>query len=237
MRRDAAFLAAWVAVLLTVLSVAPARAGTYDVVSCNEPGANGENRSWTFEPYSAAGLAPPAASTFVVGYGPVACSPLYGISIATPAEKRAVRAGDGASWTFRAPEGTAVRQVVIRRNTAARASTDDPGTAPVENGVWSVMARTPTRVIDAETCRGSSPTVPCRTGSGVFPNVPAVTYEIGEAFVRWGVECQSAPCFTGTGAAGENHAGLDLQAARVTIDDPVAPVLETVGDAPAPRAD
>ena len=93
-------------------------------------------------------------------------------------------------------------RVVVRRNTSARASTDDPSTGPVENGVWSVMARTPTRVIDAETCRGASPTEPCRTGAGVFPNVAPVTYEIGEAFVRWGVECQSRPLLHGHGRLG-----------------------------------
>ena len=47
MRRDAALLAACVAVLLTVFTGAPARAGTYAVVSCGS-GAT-ENLAWAFE--------------------------------------------------------------------------------------------------------------------------------------------------------------------------------------------
>jgi hypothetical protein len=38
------------AVLELARCAAPARAGTYDVVSCGAPGANGVNRAWTVSP-------------------------------------------------------------------------------------------------------------------------------------------------------------------------------------------
>ena len=63
-----------------------------------------------------------------------------------------------------------------------------------------------------------------------------MSYAIGAPTVRWGVECESATCTTGNGT--DNYAGVDLHAARVTVDDPVAPSVETVGELmrPGPAA-
>ena len=59
-----------------------------------------------------------------------------------------------------------------------------------------------------------------------------MSYAIAAPTVRWGVECESAQCTTGNGTG--NFAGVDLHAARVTVEDPVAPALETVGEVVRP---
>ena len=123
MRRDAAALAACVAAVFTVLTVADARAGTYDVVSCGA--AASENLAWAFESS--------APDAFAVGYGPRACSPLYGVSLSTLIDPHGVRAGDFAAWTFRAPAGTLVRGVQVWRHTATQPAAD--------GSVWNVTAR------------------------------------------------------------------------------------------------
>ena len=55
-----------------------------------------------------------------------------------------------------------------------------------------------------------------------------VTYDVGEPVVSWGMQCTgpatTSLCFTGNGSNGLAH--LHLQAAVVTVDDPVAPVVE-----------
>jgi len=211
MRRDAAALAACVAAVFTVLTVADARAGTYDVVSCGA--AATENLAWAFESS--------APDAFAVGYGPRTCSPLYGVSLATLIDPHILRAGDFAAWTFRAPAGTLVRGVQVWRHTATQPAAD--------GSVWRVTARAGATPILAEDCRGS-----CLKGPGAFDAGSSVSYAIGAPTVRWGVECESATCTTGNGTG--NYAGVDLHAARVTVDDPVAPSVETVGELMRPGA-
>src|SRR5688572_9628565 len=176
MRRDAAALAAGVAVVFTVLAVADARAGTYDVVSCGADAS--ENLAWAFESSA------PAA--FAVGYGPRTCSPLYGVSLATLIDPHTVRTGDFAAWTFRAPAGTLVRTVQIWRHTATGVAAD--------GSVWSVTARAGDAPIATETCRGT-----CLKGPGAYDAGASVSYAVGAPTVRWGVECESAQCTTGNG--------------------------------------
>ena len=65
-----------------------------------------------------------APDAFAVGYGPRTCSPLYGVSLATLIEPHALRAGDFAAWTFRAPAGTLVRGVQVWRHTATQPAAD-----------------------------------------------------------------------------------------------------------------
>ena len=71
MRKDAALSAVLVAAALLLFLPGAARAGTYDVVSCNAPGASGENRAWTLETVQqrAASRAPDRAA-FVTANGP-----------------------------------------------------------------------------------------------------------------------------------------------------------------------
>ena len=164
MRKDAAARLATVVAVAAMLVAAPARAGTYEVVSCNAPGAAGENHSWALEPYNSAGKTVPDASNFtVVGDDAVNCSPTVGIGFNPSFAHNALRVDDGAGWTFRAPAGTLVRRVTVWRHVAVRSSTDDPATpARAENGWWVATARAGTSaggvvVIGAETCQGNAP--------------------------------------------------------------------------------
>ena len=160
--------------------------------------------------------------------------PTYGVNFGSVAATRTVKVDDGAGWTFRAPAGTTIRRIEIGRNTAARASQDDAGTPAAENGWWNVIARAGDspggqRVIAPETCAGNSAVYPayCTTPATGAPNV--VAYDIGEPVVSWGLQCAgpsvNSLCFTGDGTG--NHAGLNLHSARVTIDDPVSPAVDT----------
>ena len=86
-------------------------------------------------------------------------------------------------------------------------------------------------VLGGETCPGNTPTAPdtvwCRKGDANFPATVPVTYDVGEPVVSWGVQCTgpttTSLCFTGNGT--DRLAHLHLQAAIVTVDDPVAPVV------------
>src|SRR5699024_5974463 len=106
MRRDAARLAALVAILLTVFAVADARAGTYDVVSCHAPGADMRNLAWTFETFNATGKPAPPAQRFTLNpLSPEACTSAIGVTLTSEAAKQTVMVDDGAAWVFRAPAG------------------------------------------------------------------------------------------------------------------------------------
>ena len=232
MRKDAALPVALVAAVLLILP-ATARAGTYDVVACNVAGADGRNLAWTVETYNSAGKAAPAMANFQVysNADQTKCVPTWGVQFGTVVAKRTVKVDDGAGWTFRAPAGTTIRRVEIGRNTAARASTDDAATPAAENGWWQIVARAGTapggqRLIAPETCVGNTAAF-CTTPAAGAPTV--VTYEINEPVVNWGLQCAgpsvNSLCFTGDGSG--NHAGVNIHSARVTIDDPVSPVVET----------
>ncbi len=236
MRKDVALPAVVAAVVLLMTPVA-ARAGTYDVVACNAPGANGVNGSWTVEPYNSSGKAAPDAAAFQTSPAPDACGGPNGVNLHASLVKRTVKTDDGAGWTFQAPAGTTVKTVQIWRYTSSRVSQNDAATAPDESNSWVSIARAgavaggPTIIgtpSGPDYCSGTTATYPlyCHTGMPGFSPASLVTYtDIGEPIVSWGIQCAGAPaalCFT-AGADAASNAGIDLQGARVTVDDPVAP--------------
>ena len=224
-----------VLLVFLALPVARASAGTYDVVACHAPGAEGRNASWTFETFNAAGKAAPSAARFALNpLVPDQCLSGAGVTFTSLPAKQTVGVDDGAAWVFRAPAGTVVKRVQVWRNSATAASTDDAGTGGVENGWWTLFARAGDAiagrvVLASETCPGNTPTAPdtlyCRKGNASFPATTPVSYDVGEPVVSWGVQCAgpsaTSLCFTGDGT--NRHAHLHLQAAIVTVDDPVAP--------------
>ena len=220
-----------------LIPVGSASAGTYDVVACHAPGADMRNLSWAFETFNAAGKPVPAASSFPLAPDPSdTCSSGSGVLLTTLPNKQAVNVDDGAAWVFRAPAGATVKRVQIWRTAATRVSVDDAATGGVENGWWTLFARAGDAVagrvvLGGETCPGNTPTAPdtlyCRKGNANYPATAPVSYDIGEPVVSWGVQCvgptTTSLCFTGNGA--ERLAYLYLQAAIVTVDDPIAPVV------------
>ena len=215
-----------------------ASAGTYDVVSCHAPGADMRNLAWAFETFNATGKPAPSPERFVLNpLSPDVCASAVGVTFNTEPARRTVNVDDGAAWVFRAPAGTTVKRMQVWRNAATTKSVDDAGTGGVENGWWTLYARAGDQVagrvvLAAETCPGNTPTPPdtvfCRRGATNFPTTVPVTYDVGEPVVSWGVQCSgpatTSLCFTGNGS--EGSAQLHLQAAVVTVDDPVAPVVD-----------
>src|SRR5262249_10232333 len=113
-----------------------ARAGTYDVVACTAPGADGINRAWTVETYNSSGKAAPPLSAFALPSSLEKCG-TFGTAVA----KTTVKADDGAAWTFHAPDGTNVKNVTLWRYGTARASADAAGTTVSEGNWWTIIAR------------------------------------------------------------------------------------------------
>ncbi len=226
-----------------------ARAGTYDVVACNAPGANLINRAWTVETYNFnGGAAPPASSFFTLPSATDVskCNAGYGVSLQSLNARRTVKASEGAAWTFHAPEGTTVQRIQIWRFGEARASTDDTSTAPVESNVWQVIFRAGNAPGGSTTpggppattdwCAGppSSPTQYCMIGNSPFAPASFVTYDdVDRPVIQWGIECagpQTQVCFTAD-TANAIHAAINLEGARVTVEDLVAPAV-AFGGAP-----
>ena len=95
--------------VLFVVAAAPAQAGTYDVVACNAPGANGVNRSWTTVVYSWPTVsAQPELFDFHT-----TCSSGLGVSSHSP-EQRLSSYTNSGGLRFTAPAGTTI--VAIRAN-------------------------------------------------------------------------------------------------------------------------
>lgn len=229
MRKDAALL---VLVGAMALGFAPtAKAGTYDVVMCNAPGAERQNLSWKVEAYNALGRSAPALSSFRVT-ALQKCHSEAGVLVHPAMTPKVVRAGDGVGLVFRAPAGNTVKRMQLWRYAATRVT----GTTAPDNGWWTAFLRAGSEVAGKavfgnETCEGKTPTPPetvwCMRGASTFATSPMVAYDdIGEPVVSFALECNgptpSTRCST---AAAENdpHAAIHLQAAVVTVDDPEAP--------------
>jgi hypothetical protein len=220
MRKDAALRAAVAAAMaVCLLPCAVARAGTYEVVACNAPGAGGANRSWTVEPYNAGGKAAPPASAFVIP------AETCNAALRSDPSRKTVKADDGAAWTFRAPAGTLVKSVQLSRAASARQSVDDAATTAGEGNSWTVIARGSGATTLGDLCPGASFAFPayCQLPAG------GVSFnDVAQAVVAWGIQCTgvtAALCFTGDGAA--SNATATFTGARVTVEDTVAPDVGT----------
>ena len=124
---------ALIAIALALLLAAPASAGTYDVVACNAPGANGVNRSWSpiVEAYPPN---QPQPEIFDLRTG---CTTGLGVSSHSPEQRRASYSATGG-FRFTAPPGTAVVAVRATRYGEVRSSPNDPNTPEPEDGDWEV---------------------------------------------------------------------------------------------------
>ena len=203
---------------------APASAGTYDVVSCNvDRRANRGTSPGRSRRTTAPGKAPPDPRELLVSSSDGdrrKCAPSTGVSI----NSRRRQAHRSRSTT--APRGRSARRpgtidqarAGSARNTAARASHDDTATSAAENGWWNGdrarrrlrrAASASSRPRPAPATRRRPPTY-CATPTGTRTR-HAVTYEIGEPVVSWGVQCAgpsvNSLCFTGDGTDG--HAGIE----------------------------
>ena len=194
------------------------------------------NLAWAFETFNAAGKAAPSAAALRAepARRRTQCLSGAGVTFTSVPAKQTVNVDDGAAWVFRAPAGTTVKRVQVWRNAATAASVDDAGTGGVENGWWTLYARAGDTVagrvvLAAETCPGNTPTAARHRllpqGRRQLPGHDAghlrhrrARRELGRAVHR--ADDHLAVLHRQRRPSGYAH--LHLQAAIVTVDDPVA---------------
>jgi hypothetical protein len=219
-------------ILLALLPARPASAGTYDVVACNAPGANGVNNSWTpsvgnWDP------GPLQPEMFDID---VDCAGGLSVRSHSPEQGRAYYLASGA-FRFVAPAGTAIVGVRGTRFGEVFSSSDDPNTGEPEAGDWAVFLQSPGVDIGGkfgpEQCASES-TGHCVVGveggnsdSGSIRIAPA-------SDVRWGIVCGGPTvqyCFVNAGPAIQNVslARFALYGATVTLEDNSQPTAALTG--------
>ncbi len=200
----------WIA-LMTLLGglvlAPPARAGTYDVVSCGAPGAGGVNRSWT-------GRADDPNTEEVADCG----SSLFGGSLVP---QRTAPFFTSASWTFTAPAGTTITRLVAWR-----------WGRYFGNG-WRVSARqADANIIGGpfgETCTIASGQLGCEFGANTGVSAASrAQYDLNTSQVFYNAACEAGGgCPTSNGAT--RYAEFRLFGAVVTLRDDTAPALRLSG--------
>jgi hypothetical protein len=235
-------LAGLVVVGAALLTGAPtAMAGTYDVVACNAPGANGVNNSWSWSVGTLNNSTTPDDQSKYALLG--SCASPTGLSSSSKPAQDRVRWGTFANFGFAAPAGTDITRVVLWRYGTGTVSTDDPNTPERESGRWEVNAQFDGNALFADTCHPGTSIYPnpCHTGAPSFSDASRVVHEgRGKSFTI-GIFCggdaeQGAPYIACSTADGANTplGYLNLQGATVTLEDTSAPLVKTSGSFFAP---
>src|SRR4051812_11026853 len=226
------FTAVAAGLAMAALGAPAASAGTYEVVSCNAPGAGGVNNSWSWgvEAFGSSVSGDDPDHFAVTG----SCSSPTGLRGGSNAFASASRWGLIGRFRFVAPAGTDIRRVTLWRYTTATQSTDDPGTPADESGSWELSARYGASQLFTDSCQpgvGFYPN-PCHTGSPVYSSASRVVYDGRAQDFTIGVSCGGATialqCNT-RDASGAPLAFVDLQGATVTLEDGSAPALRVGG--------
>jgi hypothetical protein len=204
-----------------------ALAGTYEVVSCRAPGANGVNSAWT--PFLSAldGSQQPEAFEFFYDC-PGAAGRLYARSTA--------RAGQDAFWLhsgnhhFQAPSGTAITKLVIWR--WGQLVKTDGGMND-----WKAFGQTDDGSLPFEGCIQGSANE-CQFGAieppGSLTNASRAEYAVNTTFLNWGINCEPGDgafrsCPTARGSDSYPLAQMIIYGSVVTINDPERPTLAAGG--------
>jgi hypothetical protein len=222
-----------VAAAAAMLWPAAATAGTYDVVSCNAPGAGGVNNAWT-----------PAFTHFGNGPHPEAYDlfdDCRGTERALVARSHVGGEGNarfltGAAWEFAAPAGTVISRVTVwRHGWKFRTGDDDPNTAGDDGDPWYMGAKevngnTVGGDLTGETCNNPAGQPLCAVGSdGGASSANARTFDVSTSKLSWQIDCRE---WDGCGRYyGTSTAGMELYGARVTLTDNSVPSLTVGGPA------
>jgi hypothetical protein len=221
------------AVLFLTVSAAHASAGTYDVVACNAPGANGVNNSWRTVTEALPGVTI-MADAFDFG---TSCSPGLYVRSHSPEQRTANWTNTGA-FRIDAPAGTSIVAVRATRYDEVRSSADDPNTATAENGDWDVLLSGDGFLVGGEfgqeQCHSEGPGI-CTKGERDVGSDTGLIRVAPTPFLRWGVSCGGAPypqCFANAGPGFGNYSlGIFwLYGATVTIEDLTSPSAALGGD-------
>jgi hypothetical protein len=222
-----------VGIALLALAVAPAgaRAGTYDVVSCDAPGARGVNHSLT---YAATSFDPQYAGQVGGWYeGDGSCAGGL-VARSRTVDGTVAKWLTGASWIFNAPAGTEVVGLSSWRFGEARDSGgDDPNTTLIdESDHWRVD------VVDAsgqpiggpgggETCAHGPGRDLCTIGA---PGGQRADHRLLTDHLRWQITCGgeiTGGCPTSYG--GYPLATMVVYGTRITLQDNTAPTATLAG--------
>jgi len=216
---------------LALLAPAGARAGTYDVVSCNAPGAGGVNHSLSYAPTSF----DPQYNGQVGGWyeGDGSCADGL-IARSRTIDGTVAKWLTGGNWIFNAPAGTEVVALSSWRFAEARDSGgDDPNTPLIDEGDhWRVD------VVDAsgqpiggpgggETCSHPVGVDACTIGA---PGGVRADHRLVTNHLRWQVSCGgeiTGGCPTSYG--GYPLATMVVYGTRITLEDSSAPSASLAG--------
>src|SRR3954454_25043313 len=117
---------------LLAVGAASASAGTYDVVACDAPGANGVNNSWVPSENFAPNL---SLQPGLVNFD-TSCDD--GLVAVTSTAKQRANYLTGGSFNFVAPAGTTIVALRATRFLHGEALGDDPGTPEPDGGRWDL---------------------------------------------------------------------------------------------------
>lgn len=223
------------AVAAGLLAPAPAAAGTYDVVSCNAPGAGGVNNAWSGQ-FTSFNNDPEPQYFDVIDD----CRGGEGGLIARSKIGGEGRAGflRGAGWIFDAPAGTVITRATIWRwGFKYRTNEADPYPEyqgddgdPWFMGAKDSLDNTPgASALSRETCDNPpGPGQVCGIGvNGGLSAANETTYDLNSTRLIYQVFCRSLPGCDRYYV--DNAAGVELYGARVTLTDNSAPSLSAGG--------
>jgi hypothetical protein len=217
------------------LAPAGAQAGTYDVVSCNAPGADGRNNSLSY----AATSFDPQYNGAVGGWyeGDSSCADGL-VARSRTVDGTVAKWLTGARWAFFAPAGTEIVGFSSWRFGEARDSgADDPNTPSDDGDHWRVdvvddSGQPIGGPIGDETCAHGGGVPLCTIGAsgGVRADHRLVATQL-----RWQITCGG----TITGGCPTSYAGYPLATmvvygTRITLQDNSAPAASLAGPLLAP---
>lgn len=196
--------------LVSVALAVPARAGTYEVGTCNA--AEGHvNRSWVYESNAPAkfdhGTICPGTPPFIDPiFGRSSSGNYVGLYARTLLVGSMPLTGEYAQWSFRATPGTRISHFEM-----------DSWLGKEGGSGWQVYGRADGALLPGETCEPNVNADDC--------NAMGTAGSIDAASLSYGFVCQGAGgCPTGSSI---HAARVAIWGARVTITDPDPPTLTT----------
>jgi hypothetical protein len=218
--------ARWAAALIGVLAwlgaAAPASAGSYDVVSCGAPGANGVNRAWQVSPFDDRfwDVAPN-------------CPELLAWSERRPGGVL-VPNFTGAGYELDAPAGTMLDRMVIWR-TGYRFNNTGTAQGPWAVGGYRADGSVIGGPLTGETCNFPTGRLDCRFGvEGAMAPGARVERDLETTKVLYSVACFDPPGCQSANDQGFPFAGLSISGSIVTVRDERPPEVIARGPLIAP---
>jgi hypothetical protein len=195
---------------------APATAGTYDVVSCGAPGANGVNNAWQITPFD--------DRFWDVAPG---CPELLAWS-----ERRrdvVVPNFTGAGYELSAPAGATLDRMVIWR-TGYRFNNTGTAQGPWAVGGYRADGSVIGGPLTGETCNFPTGRLDCRFGTeGAMSPGSRVERDLETTKVLYSVACFDPPGCRSANEQGFPFAGLSISGSIITVREETGPSVVARG--------